>query len=130
MYGKLTVIGERKFGYVPVQCDCGVVKEILFSNLTSGRTKSCGCGYRAKYNIDVNRAIGNNKVHGLSKSKLYRNWFANKYRNMLSGDWLDKGEFLKWCGDNDVVSFTQIERKDKKQPYSESNVFNINKKGK
>lgn len=34
--------GNGSFRYL-VQCDCGEIKSIAFSSMTSGRTKSCGC---------------------------------------------------------------------------------------
>lgn len=54
-YGKLTIIsrmpdhtflcGQRKVS-VKVICDCGASKEVLYSNLRKGVTKSCGCTHR------------------------------------------------------------------------------------
>lgn len=46
-------------------CDCGTKKTILASNLTGGRSLTCGCGQR--------RASSNtSKTHGFSKTRLYR----------------------------------------------------------
>ncbi len=48
-FGKLTVLGasdQRANGFMVwnCQCDCGNMKGVPTPNLTSGRTKSCGCG--------------------------------------------------------------------------------------
>lgn len=50
-FNKLTVIkfdrrGERRETYWLCECDCGNIKSIAVSNLTSGNTKSCGCLHR------------------------------------------------------------------------------------
>ena len=47
-FGKLVVIGasdQRSNGFImwDCQCDCGNRKCVSTANLTSGRTKSCGC---------------------------------------------------------------------------------------
>lgn len=47
-FGKLVVLGasdQRSNGFVvwDCQCDCGSRKGVTTPNLTSGRTKSCGC---------------------------------------------------------------------------------------
>lgn len=70
-YGRLRVASkdlERsgKHTYWICECDCGVKKSICSSNLTSGRTKSCGCllALNGRYT----------KTHGLSKSREYQVW--------------------------------------------------------
>ena len=47
-FGLLVV--QRQVGRSPsgisrweCQCDCGTVKSVLYTNLTQGRTRSCGC---------------------------------------------------------------------------------------
>lgn len=49
-FGKLTVVGfERRQGksykktYAKCECECGEEKYILWSNIASGRSTSCGC---------------------------------------------------------------------------------------
>ncbi len=47
-FGKLTVLGPselRANGFIVwnCRCDCGNIKGVTTANLTSGRTKSCGC---------------------------------------------------------------------------------------
>ena len=70
-YGKLVVIDEaeptystggqrkRKQRRVKCQCDCGNTNEMFLTNLTTGKTSSCGC---------INR------THGMSKSPEYKVW--------------------------------------------------------
>lgn len=45
-YGRLTVITRREppAQRVMCQCDCGNVTSVLYGSLSSGHTKSCGCG--------------------------------------------------------------------------------------
>lgn len=68
-FGLLTVIQAlgRARAYGPakflVRCDCGTEKAVLDSNLSGGRTVSCGC-----YGKTV--AI----THGKTNSKTYRAW--------------------------------------------------------
>lgn len=55
------------------KCDCGNLTRVATNDLTSGKTKSCGC-----YN---NKLIENlNKTHGLSKHPLYDIWCGIKQR--------------------------------------------------
>lgn len=44
-FGRLTVIKKspNKYRYWVCRCSCGRTKEIFAGNLTSGKTKSCGC---------------------------------------------------------------------------------------
>ncbi|TPE70688.1 AP2 domain-containing protein [Halalkalibacterium halodurans] len=46
-FGKLTVIKEAdqdsKYRFATVKCDCGTEKNVRFDQLTSEKTKSCGC---------------------------------------------------------------------------------------
>lgn len=70
-YGKLVVIDEaepiystggqrkRKQRRVKCQCDCGNTKEVFLTNLTTGKTESCGCISRK---------------HGLSGTPEYKVW--------------------------------------------------------
>lgn len=81
-FGKLVVI-ERKpivengkviTGQWLCQCDCGKTTVVKTSNLTIGKTKSCGC---IQYQ---NRHKGIGKTHGLSKTPLYHLWLKIKER--------------------------------------------------
>lgn len=75
-YGRLTVIEiAGKSGHdqlVRCRCDCGQIKEIAAGNLTSGRTRSCGC---LKAEVNTARAKADPwKKHGETGTRLYRIW--------------------------------------------------------
>lgn len=67
-FGRLSVV-ERDGLVVPTRwicrCECGVVKSVASSKLTSGNTQSCGCLGRE---LSADRA----RKHGLSRSPEYR----------------------------------------------------------
>ena len=86
-FNRLTVLSVFSRGYtnstgrwVPgrllVQCDCGTVKSVAASLVTSGGTKSCGCLAREA-------TISRNTTHGLRKDPLYQTW-ADIRRRMLN----------------------------------------------
>ncbi|MEY2681174.1 MAG: hypothetical protein RL661_1405 [Pseudomonadota bacterium] len=57
-FNRLTVCGEidrssPKAPRVLVQCDCGVKKLVIITNLKNGKTKSCGCYARDKRRADT-----------------------------------------------------------------------------
>jgi len=55
------------------KCDCGNIKEIRFSSVSTGVTTSCGC--------KQSRLLSEkNTVHGLSKHPLYKKWLSIKNR--------------------------------------------------
>ena len=62
-YGKLTVIGldhkVKSREYYKCRCECGNEKVFIKANITSGRTKSCGCIRKANKDVDtiITRAI-------------------------------------------------------------------------
>lgn len=70
-FGRLTVINPRSNKTKHKQwehlcsCDCGALKNVLYSALLSGRTKSCGCLSKEKATI-----------HGLSQTPAYKSWHA------------------------------------------------------
>jgi hypothetical protein len=78
-FGRLTVLElDTNYGY-PIrwvcQCDCGTIKTIRSQALTSGNTKTCGCGKKLpprKY------------IHSMSKTKLYKLWTMMKQRCLNS----------------------------------------------
>ncbi len=78
VFGRLTVIGETapKAGArrVLCKCDCGKEKTVYISNLTTGKTKSCGCAARETTSKRV-------KKHGLA-------WDVNGKMRPLYGVWL------------------------------------------
>lgn len=79
-FGRLIILNVRpnKRGsgsktIATVQCDCGKVKEVYFSNVRKGVTKSCGC---LNSQISSERFIALYRDHGLSRHPLYTVWSA------------------------------------------------------
>ena len=78
-FGKLTVIKESYVKnyrhYWLCKCECGNECVVYVSNLTTGKTKSCGCinKYNAKHGLC-------HKTHGLGKPKTYSHWYNIKTR--------------------------------------------------
>jgi len=66
-FGKWVVISRTRDSHVECACDCGTVREVHISNLTSGKTKSCGC------NRDKATAIAMTK-HGMFGTPTYSTW--------------------------------------------------------
>jgi hypothetical protein len=73
-FGRLTVIAliekaSRKGKRTEYQCrcDCGNIKSITGSSLTTGNTKSCGCMKKERFHNLITK-------HGLSKTRLYIIW--------------------------------------------------------
>lgn len=65
--------GDNGKSYWNVQCDCGKTFIAQGWNLTHGHTVSCGCYAR-------NRLGNQNRIHGLSNSRLYGVWGGMKSR--------------------------------------------------
>lgn len=91
-FGKLVVL-ERSEPYICPKgrkrtrwkclCDCGNISIAQTSKLTTGNTKSCGCG-----------KIGNNFKHGLRNTRLYRIWANMKTRCYNTND----NHYERWGG--------------------------------
>ena len=58
-------------------CECGNQKEICYSSLSSGRTKSCGC-------LNSKLASDRKFLHGKSKTPIYSVWTNMKARCLNS----------------------------------------------
>ena len=63
--------GKRNSRWV-CRCKCGTVRSVNRSSLVSGRSKSCGCIAQRKEGI--------NATHGMSKTRLYREWASMRKR--------------------------------------------------
>lgn len=122
--GKLTVISIAsnmgKNTAWKCRCDCGVVRDYLTYNLTSGKSKSCGCA-RAK-------SMSNKfTTHGKSKTRLYGIYKGMKQRCLnknnpayhyyggkgvsIYKEWLSDFElFYKWSYNNGYKDGLSIDR--------------------
>lgn len=75
-YGRLTIIQRLSKTKCIAKCECGIEKEYFTSNITSGKTLSCGCLNRQK---SSERYAALNLSHGLSGHALY-----SIYHSMIS----------------------------------------------
>lgn len=63
--------------YFRCRCECGVEKEVFRGNITSGKSKSCGCFRDEQAEI---RGYDSITTHGMSKTAEFRTWTAMKER--------------------------------------------------
>lgn len=137
-YGKLNPIKEcdpkkigkqkRKTRYFLCKCDCGKFKEVSFSHLNSGKTKSCGCSKTNKHFIK--HGLTNHKLYGVWSSMKQRCYDENKDRYK---DWGGRGikvcsiwkidflSFYNWAVNNGYYDGLQIDRIDNNGNYSPKN---------
>lgn len=100
-FGKLVVIEFKEIkkhrAMWLCKCDCGNTKTIYSDCLLRGDTKSCGCIHQ-KQLIERNKKqnFNRHKIHGLSKTKLYKRWKRIKSRcyNINSKDY----KYYGGCG--------------------------------
>lgn len=130
-FGRLTVISGGSGGKrnkVQCRCECGNVKGVSPSNLTSGNTSSCGCLQREKFG-------DRNRTHGLSHTKTYAVWMtmwarcSNPNNESYSGygakgisvcpEWEDFSTFISDMGE--APEAMTIERCDGTKGYSKDN---------
>jgi hypothetical protein len=60
-------------------CSCGTEKTMHFANVTSGKSKSCGC-----FSDEMRRKIST--THGMSKTPTYKSWTHMRERCFNPGD--------------------------------------------
>lgn len=113
------------------QCDCGNACTVQSFNLRNGHTTSCGC-YRKEFTSK------NIKTHGMSRTRLYKEWLRIKERCSLETkdgyeryggrgitvcqEWLDSFEaFRDWALANGYRDDLTIERKDVDGDYCPEN---------
>lgn len=134
-FGRLTVLsqGIKHQGHLTwiCKCDCGKQIIAIGCNLSSGKTKSCGC---------IRKEMLSNKqaTHRLSKSSLYNIYYAmiarcNKpnsisYKNYgakgikVCDEWLESFEcFRDWAFENGYADGLSIERINVLENYSPDN---------
>ena len=92
-YGKLTIVGYKKEkgkkAIAICKCDCGGTKETQYTNLTIGKTMSCGCVLKESR---LKNLEGREK-HGLSGTKIFNVWLGMKERcyNKKSTNYVNYG---------------------------------------
>ena len=81
-FGRLTVLAfagaRNKKLTVRCKCECGAEVVCLIANIKRGNTLSCGCIHREQ--IIARNRTGLNRIHGESKTRLFRIWNAMKQR--------------------------------------------------
>jgi len=127
-HGKLRVIRRIGGSRFECQCDCGKITCVQSDNLKNGHTKSCGCL----------RKLGNNKRHGLHKSRLYNVFMTMKSRCYnknckeyrlygargigICDQWInDVSKFADWANANGYKQGLAIDRIDVDGNYEPSN---------
>lgn len=144
-FGRLVVLkvnGKRSYpsrkqciSMMTVKCDCGVVKDVLLTSLTSGNVKSCGCFNRETL---ASRATthGRSKKNQTQHTKIYNTWQGIKGRCLNSSNaqyrgyggrgiticdrWLRFENFLEDMGEPPSEKHS-IDRIDNNKGYSKEN---------
>ena len=96
-YGKLVVLRrvENRGGFVmwECKCDCGTILPVAAGSLSTGNTKTCGCGHR---DANVRRCT----KHGMSRTSEHAIWAAiiDRCTNPKSTGWNSYGgRGIKMC---------------------------------
>ena len=133
-YERLTVLDEFKKDNIEMcncLCICGRKVTVRRGDLTSGKTKSCGC-------LAKEVKSKSNKTHGLTKTRLHNIWGAMKQRCyypksshyhkygergiIVCDEWKnDFMSFYNWAMDNGYSDDLSIDRIDVNGNYEPSN---------
>ena len=102
-FGRLLVISffkvdKRQQTVWKCRCDCGKIKNISRSNLTSGGTKSCGCFIREKLSKRQSGKGNNHYVHGERYSRFYNIFHSinGRCNNKNNKDYGGRGVKCLW----------------------------------
>lgn len=94
-FGKLTAIeiAYRKghFTYWHCKCECGKEKDVLISNLTCGKTVSCGCSYK-----DMGQRLRKFNEYKINNNIVTMKTFNTNRNFYFDLDDLDKVKDLCW----------------------------------
>ena len=129
-FGRLLVLNQfvkNKTRYAHCKCDCGNEVDVKCYHLKIGKTKSCGCLLKEKYN----------EMGKISKGILYPVWNAMKQRcynpkqncyNRYGGrgisvckEWFDYNKFEEWSFNNGYKKGLTIDRIDVNGNYCPEN---------
>lgn len=75
-YGRWTVLGECGRKWL-CRCECGTEREVIRSDLWSGRSTNCGCVRRVNMKAAQRAAV---TTHGMEGSPEYRTWIDMRRR--------------------------------------------------
>lgn len=128
-FGEWTVTSRTRESYVMCKCRCGTEREVHISNLTSGKTKSCGC-------CSAQKIAKAKTKHGMFGTPTYSSWSSmmtrcyNKKSKayirygakgiVVCEKWHDFKEFLLSMGEKPCKGMS-IERIDNSGNYEPSN---------
>ena len=109
-------------------CECGKSSAVIGTQLTLGKTKSCGC-LRKITSAKQGRA---NSSHGDTGTRLWKIWLGMKgrcarntrYRSrgiVVCDEWLDYACFKRWANNNGYEDFLTIDRIDNDLGYFAEN---------
>ena len=133
-FGKLTVLRRNpsnKNGYATwvCLCDCGNECVVISSNLTTGRTQSCGCLHKERFTTTTH-GYSNTPVYKLRENMISR-CYNKKHRAFryyggrgirVCDEWLDHPErFCEWAMSHGYGKGLQIDRIDNDGDYSPEN---------
>ena len=106
-YSRLTIIGVYDSRRFLCQCDCGTIKPVFKSNLTTGKTHSCGC-------LASETTASRNYKHGYTGTRLYQVWnnMLRRCRDPHNKRWdIYGGRGIsvcnEWKGENGFVNFRE-----------------------
>lgn len=147
-YGRLTlvsIIPKSKAKFL-CKCDCGKETEALLCTMKSGHKLSCGCLQKEKakknvmdyVNSEKYRLPPSRKTHGMSNTRLYREWLSMRNRCKLKSqrcyrlygergifvcdEWENSFEtFMEWSIKNGYSDELELDRIDNERGYSPDN---------
>lgn len=137
-FGRFVVlkVADKQFGHntrFTCQCDCGNIKDVCGTSLTSGNTTSCGCKNAERFD----KIHGATNVWAKRNRPLYRAWYAMLYRCenpqykdfhnyggrgiTVCEEWHIIDNFCAWALDNGYKKGLQLDRIDNESGYKPDN---------
>ena len=144
-FGRLVVIeklpSKKGKSVWRCKCDCGNIKDVPSTYLTSGDTKSCGCLFKEKSRENFKKAVKKAKeictTHGLSNTRIYNIWIMMVYRCenpkatgfkhyggrgiKVCDEWKKFENFYNWCYESGYKENLTLDRIDVNGNYEPSN---------